>query len=157
GRFWLGRLAPEIRVQQSRLGERAERLEPCEVGIRVRPSDLDGREMTCRLRIVAWRELPDAGTEPDDEKWEKTGGIDVTITVGLPDRIGGLAIAGRNEIARALTAVGAEGLAAEIHAEVEAGKDGPQVAVTVVNVSPDDVPHLDTNLYEVELEADVGP
>ena len=36
GRFWLGRLAPEIVVQQSPLGERAERLFPCALGIRVR-------------------------------------------------------------------------------------------------------------------------
>jgi hypothetical protein len=156
GRFWLGRLAPEIRVQQSRLGERAERLEPCEVGIRVRPTALDGREVSCRVQLVAWRELADAGEEPDDEKWEKTDGIDVTINVAVPRQVGGLAIAGRDEIAAALRAVGADGLAAEIHADIEAGKDGPQLALTVVNVSPDELPHLDTNLYEMGLEADVG-
>ena len=32
GRLWLGRLAPEIVVQESALGERSERLEPCELG-----------------------------------------------------------------------------------------------------------------------------
>ncbi len=32
GRFWLGRLAPEVVVQNSSLGERSERLEPCEIG-----------------------------------------------------------------------------------------------------------------------------
>jgi hypothetical protein len=156
GRFWLGRLAPEVRVQQSRLGQRAERLEPCEVGIRVRPTALDGRAVTCRVRLVAWREIPDAGEDPDVEKWEKTDAVDVVVTVGLPRHVGGLAVAGRDEIARALTAVGADGLVAEVHAEVEAGKDGPQVALTIVNVSPEEVEHLDTNLYEVEIEGDLG-
>ena len=157
GRFWLGRLAPEVRVRQSRLGERAERLEPCEVGIRVRPTALDGRAISCRARLVAWREIPGAGEDPDTEKWQKTEAVDLVVTVDLPQEIGGLVVAGRDEIARALTAVGADGLAAEIHAEVEAGKDGPQLALTVVNVSPNEVEHLDTNLYEVELKADVGP
>ena len=46
GRFWLGRLAPEIVVQNSRLGERTERLDPCEVGVRVRLSAIDGRNVT---------------------------------------------------------------------------------------------------------------
>lgn len=156
GRFWLGRLAPEVRVQQSRLGERAERLEPCEVGIRVRPTVLDGRAISCRVRLVAWREIPDAGEDPDAEKWEKSDAVDVVVTIDLPRQVGGLTIAGRDEVARALTAVGADGLAAEVHAEVEAGKDGPQLALTIVNVSPDELPHLDTNLYEVELEAEAG-
>lgn len=157
GRFWLGRLAPEVRVQQSRLGERAERLEPCEVGIRVRPTALNGGAISCRVRLVAWHEIPDAGEEPDAEKWEKSDAVDVIVTVDIPREVGGLAVAGRDEIASALTAVGANGLAADVHAEVEAGKDGPQLAVTIVNVSPDEVPHLDTNLYEVELEVDIGP
>jgi hypothetical protein len=157
GRFWLGRLAPELRVQQSRLGERAERLEPCEVGVRVRPSALDGRVVSCHVRMVAWREIADAGDDPDSEKWEKTDPVDVTVEIELPRSVRDLAIAGRVEIARAFASVGAGGLEAEIHAEIESGKDGPQVALTLVNVSPLDVPHLDTNLYEVELEADVGP
>jgi hypothetical protein len=156
GRFWLGRLAPEVQVQQSRLGERAERLEPCAMGFRSRPTALDGRAISCRVRLVAWRELPNAGDDPDAEKWEKTETVDVMVTVDLPRQVGGLAVGGRNEIAKALTAVGAKGLAAEVHAEVEAGKDGPQLALTIVNVSPEEIANIDTNLYEVTLEADVG-
>ena len=157
GRFWLGRLAPEARVQQSRLGERAERLEPCEVGIRVRPNSLDGRALHARVRAVAWKQLADAPDDPDADKWEKTAPIDVVVDMHLPSGVGDVAAAGRSEIAAALAAVGATGLAGEIHAEIEAGKDGPQLALTVVNVSPVDVPGLDSNLYEVQLEADVGP
>lgn len=156
GRFWLGRLAPEERVQRSRLGERAERLEPCELGFRVRPSALDDRVVSCLVRLAAWRQLPDASDDPEADKWEKTDLVEVTVEIRFPSRIDDIVIAGRQEIAQALTLVGADGLVAEVHAELEAGKDGPQIALTVVNVSPEELPHLDTNLYEVELSVDVG-
>lgn len=157
GRFWLGRLAPQERVQQSRLGERAERLDPCEMGLRVRPSSLDGRAIRCRVRMVGWREIQGAGEDPDVDKWEKTEPIDVAVTVTLPRAVGGVEVGGRDEIARALAAVGAADLVAEVHAEVEEGKQGPELVLTVVNVSSAELDLLDTNLYEVELEAGVGP
>lgn len=156
GKFWLGRLAPEARVQAHLLGARAERLDPCEVGFRVRPDAFDGREIRCRVRMVAWRRIEGAGKLPDDDKWEKTDRVDVPVTVRLPSTDGEVARAGHGAIAAALSAARAAGLTAEVHAEFEAGKDGPQLALTVVNTSPEEVDGLDTNLYEVELEAVVG-
>ena len=35
--FWLGRLASEDEVRRNPIGERAERLDPCAIGIRLRP------------------------------------------------------------------------------------------------------------------------
>jgi Helicase conserved C-terminal domain len=157
GRFWLGRIAPAVKVAQSRLGARAERLEPCEIGIRVRPSALDGRTARCRARLVAWKRIPGADNEPETDKWEKTAPIEVLVDVLIPRDVGLVEIAGRVEIAAALRDSAAMGLAAEVHAEIEAGKDGPQLVLTLVNTSPEEIPDLDTNLYEVELEADVGP
>lgn len=157
GRFWLGRLAPQVRVQESRLGERAERLDPCEVGMRVRPTSLDGRTLNCRVHLVAWRRIADSGGEPDVETWEKTNPVDVEVTLPMPTEVGCVEVSGRDKVAQALAGVGAEGLAAEIRAEVERGRDGPELVLTVVNVSPAKVDGLDTNLYEVELEAQVGP
>src|SRR5207248_1966058 len=49
GTFWLGRLAPEDSVINSPLGKRAEKMDPCAVGIRLRP-ELDG---PWRVRVVA--------------------------------------------------------------------------------------------------------
>lgn len=155
GRFWLGRLAPQAMVQRSRLGERAERLEPCEAGLRVRPSTLDGRPLRCMARMMAWRRISES-EDPDADKWEKTTRIEVPVDVRMPNDVGDATTAGRDTIASALTAVGADGLAAELHAEIEAGKDGLELVLTVVNVSPEELPQLDTNLYEVALEADVG-
>ena len=155
GRFWLARIAPEQKVRQSRLGERGERLEPCAIGIRVRPTTIDGREISCRVRFCAWRELPHSD-EPDADKWEKTAHVETNVTLSTPCQIGKISTAGHDQIAAALSAVGAQGLSAEIHAEIEPGKDGNELVITLVNVSPDEVPQLDSNLYEAELEVQVG-
>ncbi len=151
GRLWLGRLAPQEKVehQRDRLGDRGERLDPCEVGVRVRLSNIDGRSVRCRVRGVAWREAA-GGT------WEKTRPIDVLVDVTTPTQPGDVRLGGRDAIAAALRSVGVDGLRAEVHAEIEPGKDGLDLVVTVVNVSPIEVPHIDTNLYEVELKAEVG-
>jgi hypothetical protein len=156
GRLWLGRLAPEVVVQNSRLGERGERLEPCEVGVRLRPSVVDGREVSCHARLVVWTEF-DGGDGPDAPRWRKSDPIEVTADLPTPTAIGDVpATVGRAEFEAALRAEGADGMACEFHAELEAGKDGPELVVTLVNVSPEEIPHVDTNVYEVRLEVRAG-
>ena len=157
GRFWLGRLASEDSVQNSHLGERAERLIPCAAGIRVRPSELDGRILHCTVRMAAWSEIPDHGEGPSDEKWEKTARIEVVVDLPAPTELNQVHKAGCQEIADALTGVGADGLMAEIQVEREFGQQGPELVVTIVNVSPECIEGHDTNLYEVELTVAVGP
>jgi hypothetical protein len=155
GRFWLGRLAPEIVVQNSRLGERTERLDPCEVGVRVRPSAIDGRKVTCSARLVVWTEF-DGGEEPDADRWRKSEPVEVSAVIETPDSLGVVNTAGHHEFAAALAAVGATGMACEFHAELELGKDGVDLVVTLVNVSPEELDGWDTNVYEATLEVDVG-
>ena len=155
GRFWLGRLAPEIVVQNSRLGERSERLEPCEMGVRVRPTALDGRRVSCSARFVVWQEF-DGGDEPDAARWRKSELVEVTAALPAPRAIGHITSAGHDEFGAALSTVGASGMACEFHAELEAGKDGPELVVTLVNVSPEKLDGWDTNVYEATMRVDVG-
>ena len=155
GRLWLGRLAPEVVVQNSRLGERSERLEPCEAGVRLRLSEVDGRTVRCTGRLVVWSEF-DGGDEPDAPKWRKSEPIEVTADLGTPRAVGPITSAGRDDFARALTAVGADAMVCEFHAELEMGKDGLELVVTLVNLSPKEVPHWDTNVYEASLVVDAG-
>ena len=157
GRFWLGRLEPQDVVQNSHLGERAERLQPCAAGFRVRLSEIDGRILHCRAKMVAWREIPEHGDDPDDEKWEKSDTVVVEIDLESPTAVGEPSVSGRPEIADALASVSADGLEAEIQAELESGQLGLELVVTITNLSPEDVSDLDTNLYEVKLSVDVGP
>lgn len=155
GRLWLGRLAPEIVVQNSRLGERSERLEPCEVGVRLRLSEVDGRSVRCTAVLVVWGEL-DGGDEPDAPKWRKSAPIQMTADLQTPQSIGNLTSAGRDDFARALSTVGADGMFCEFHAEIEVGKDGLELVLSLVNLSPEEIPQWDTNLYEVRLTVDAG-
>lgn len=156
GRLWLGRLAPEIVVQNSRLGERSERLEPCEVGVRLRLSDIDGRSVRCSASLVIWGEF-DGGNEPDAPKWRKSDPIRVTADLTTPRSVGTLPLAaGRGEFAGAFTAIGATGMACEFHTELEIGKDGHELVVTLVNVSPEEIGGWDTNIYEARFEVDAG-
>ena len=115
--------APEIVVQNSRLGERSERLEPCEVGVRLRLTDLDGRTVRCSASIVVWGEL-DGGDEPDAPKWRKSEPIEVTADAADATY--------RSVRSRPLGATtsppdsrcGCGGMVCEFHAELEMGKDG---------------------------------
>lgn len=155
GRLWLGRLAPAVVVQNSRLGERSERLEPCEVGVRLRLSDFDGRTVRCFARLVVWSEFA-GGDGPDDPKWRKSEPIEVSADLVTPRAVGNLTTAGRDAFITALRAVGADGMECEFHAELEVGKDGLELVVTLVNLSPEEIPHWDTNVYEASLVVDAG-
>lgn len=151
GRFWLGRLAPEERVAKSVLGERGERMEPCAAGVRVRPSEIDGRRLRARVRASAWIE----GREKTG--WTKIAKVDERIELGMPHTEGEVALGGGATLSAAFAAQGAEGLSAEVRAELEEGRDGTELVVTLVNTTADgkDEP-LDRTLYEASLEIDVG-
>lgn len=158
GRLWLGRLAPEVVVRNSRLGERSERLEPCEVGVRLRLSEVDGRMAQCSARLFVWHEIDGADdNDPDADRWAKSGPVEVAAQVQTPTSIGAVNRAGRSEFGAALAAIGASGLECELHAEMEVGKDGPEMVITLVNISPEELPGWDTNLYEVSLHVAAGP
>ena len=155
GKLWLGRLAPEVVVQQSRLGERGERLEPCETGLRLRLSEFDGRTVRCTGRFVVWHEI-DSNGDADSPKWRKSGPIEVTADLPTPRSTGTIESAGRDDFAAALGAVGADGMICEFHSELETGKDGHELVVTLVNLSPEELPRWDTNVYEASLVVDAG-
>lgn len=148
GRFWIGRLAPEALVKAT-LGEARERFNPCAIGIRVRLPQLDGRVVRCRVRMAAWRET-------DRGYYEKVGPVEVSVSLPTPTEVGEVRSAGREEIASALRSAGAVGLSAEVRAEVEEGRQGPELVLTLVNTSPPSQKGLDTNLYETQLAVEVG-
>ena len=54
GRFWLGRLAPEAAVMNSPLGDRSERMQPCAIGLRLRPSGAPPWRFTAIVSGCAW-------------------------------------------------------------------------------------------------------
>ncbi len=67
GRYWLGRLAPEIEIVNSDLGKRMERLEPCAVGLRVLFDPMAGQQIirvTCSFHV--WHK------DEDETRWVKS-------------------------------------------------------------------------------------
>jgi hypothetical protein len=150
--FWLGRLASEDEVRQNPIGDRAERLDPCAIGIRLRPAGPPPWTLTTTVAMRAWIKV-DKDTAPDPSRpWRRLERIVVPITVLLsPDEPE--VAAGRQEIADELVRVGAPGLSAEIRVELEEWQSEPELVVQLVNTSPADGGALkDSHLYETNLE-----
>lgn len=148
--FWLGRLASEEQVRNSDMGDRIERLDPCAIGLRLRPSKPAPWAFTVQVQLRTW--LKDGANGPDPgRRWWRSDPIDVTVAVTvLPDQA--VVTAGARVLARALTDVGADGLMAEIRVDVEEWHGVPELVVQLVNASPETVLGLyDTHLYETVL------
>jgi hypothetical protein len=152
GKYFLGRLASELAVASTGLGDRGERLEPCAIGLRLRPVRTSPGPWRFRAtaRCVVW-------LKHGDRDWRKTAPAEVSIecVVG-PTR--GTWRFGATELAAALTtATGTSVFSAELRAEVEPGRDGrPEIIVQLVNTSPDEHPDprvgRGTQLYECRME-----
>ena len=147
GRFWLGRLAPEESVLARQLGERGERLDPCALGLTVRPLSAGPWNFIVTARAAVW------GREAAGD-WIKSEPIQVVIPIQLPQVAAGEFSFGRQALSASLNqAFGVSVLAAEIRVEVELGGDGaPEITLLLVNDSAEkaDEP-VDTILYECSL------
>ncbi|NYJ03919.1 helicase-related protein [Petropleomorpha daqingensis] len=150
--FWMGRLATEEEVMNSALGQRAERLEPCAIGLRLRPAAAGPWHFNVRVQARAWT-YEDPKTSPDPNRpWVRSAGIDVPVTVDINPALTPLPF-GAEALRNAFARVGATGLAAEIRVDVETWNGAPELVVQLVNNSPAQHAQLeDTHLYETALQ-----
>lgn len=147
GRFWLGRLASEEAVAERGLGDRGERLEPCAIGVRIRPSEDGPWRLKVHVEACAWLRH-EAGA------WTKTKRISEIMDLEIPNQLYTAQAFGGESLSAALQGVCAiPGLSAEVRVEVEPTSDGsPELSVLLVNTSPKTHPDFkDTNLYETSL------
>jgi len=145
GTFWLGRLAPEATVQASKLGARGERLDPCAVGLRVRPARPAPWVFDVRVGFTCW--VKDSGGGH-----RKTTRIERVVSVTI-DATATAMSAGADSLCTALQALGLPDHGAAVRIEVENWHSHPELIVTLVNEgidSPRSGP--DTHLYESVLE-----
>lgn len=150
--FWLGRLASEEEVQNNPLGERAERLDPCAIGIRLRPATSSPWTFTATASVRAWIKEDEDTTSDPARPWRRLGPIVVPIAIQLGAEDTEVA-AGRSELAAELSGSGAPGLSAEIRVELEQWHSEPELVIQLVNTSPAESGSLkDTHLYETSLE-----
>jgi hypothetical protein len=147
GAFWLGRLAPEESVAKSGWGSRGERLDPCAVGIRVKPEGPGPWAFEALVSARAWLREPKG-------RWLKTAPVEIPVRVLVPDARPSELSFGQQDLTEALADVcGQKGLSAVVRVEVESGPDGePELVITLVNCGPAEHDSLkDTNLYETSL------
>jgi hypothetical protein len=148
GKFWLGRLQPVAAMTGSGLGDRAERLEPCAQGLKLRPVGTGPWQVRVTGKAKAWL------FDKTVKKWVKTDTASVTVDILVEADIGRKSVGGDEWRAELLRVCGREGLEAMFDVEVEPGFDGTAVLlVTLVNSSPDEHDVFrDTRLYECGLE-----
>jgi hypothetical protein len=146
--FWLGRLASEEEVLHSALGDRAERLDPCAIGIRVRPSGDGPWSFNVRASARVWLKDPKGSAADPLGPWQRSPKVEVEFNIRV-DPDDGVVSAGRSEFGDEFANLGADGLHAEVRVEVERWNDGLELVVQLVNTSPEKHAHLqDTHLYE---------
>lgn len=144
--FWLGRIAPEGDVAADGTGH-LERLNPCSIGIRVRPATDGPWRFEARVRARAW--LRDAS-----KVWRKTGLLDSVVPLEIPAGPSA-GSQGEEQLSSDLAAVvGVQGLVARVDHTLVAGADGkPELTIRLVNCTGSVSKDLrDTNLYEVQLD-----
>ncbi|MFG1918245.1 helicase-related protein [Micromonospora sp. NPDC048898] len=149
GTFWLGRLACEDEVRKGAADERSERLDPCAIGIRLRPAAAPSWSLSVKVRARAWVQDPKDGPDPD-RRWWRSDLVEEVVSVLVGAEGGSF---GGKQLADAFAAVGAPGLSAEVRIDVEDWHRETELVVQLVNTSPEKPPGLkDSHLYETQIE-----
>ncbi|MBA2080080.1 helicase C-terminal domain-containing protein [Rhodanobacter sp. PCA2] len=144
--FWLGRLSPEIDVSNVD-DDRFERLAPCAIGLRIRPSQAGPWSFGVSATFVVWSKPERGGT------WQKSGPISVKreITVEA-DLVTSRTLS--EPLKQAIVReTGREDLAAAIDISLETRDGRQELVIQLVNTSEsNEKAPQDRNLYEACLE-----
>lgn len=159
GKFWLGVLAPEAVARESALGERADRVTPCELGFRFRSNGMLGTTARVTVSGYGWRRTAgndrggtgadDASVDTSERKWKKSRRFEVGVTVELK---AGDERLGKSEIEAALRQADLGALSGELALEHRRSGLGDEAILTFVNTSPIPSAGEDNGLYEVQVE-----
>jgi hypothetical protein len=154
GRFWLGRLGPKDVVTLP--DDRGDRLEPCAIGLKLRPNGSGPWNLTVLATLVLWvRSRAESGGLR--WKWVKTEPISVEMAATVPDELGEV-VFGATELCEALKQVGGEGLSGEFRVRV-AGRSSDQryIEVTLVNTSEEQADLADGRFFECSIQVSGFP
>ena len=152
GRFWLGRLESQSAVMNSPFGDRTERMQPCAIGIRLRPACESPWQFSVTVTGCAW-----IRTRIDGQNhWNKTAVFNETIEVSIGDSTVGsheFECHGLNQ--QLVDATGEPAWRCVVLADVERGRNGvAELVVSMVNDSPEalDTNLADTGIYESRIQ-----
>ncbi|WP_433612578.1 helicase-related protein [Dactylosporangium sp. CA-139114] len=150
GVFWLGRLAPE----QDAMAEthRERRMDPCSVGMRVKPATDGPWTFDVRVRARGWNRITAASNDLDTpEEWHKSELADVPIRVEAEPGMSSFDF-GVDELTFAFRSAGIGVATAAVQVSDESWRGSPELVVTVVNTTPESAhPKGERYLFEVEL------
>ncbi|WDQ00012.1 DEAD/DEAH box helicase [Micromonospora chalcea] len=149
GVFWLGRLAPES-AAIARPG-RERRMDPCAIGIRLRPATAGPWAFTVRISACGWYQIANGEGKTPSNKWAKTEVIEVevpiTMELGLREQS-----FGAEKITARLREVGIAA-SAEIRVSDESWRDAsPELTVEFVNTTGENKgPRGERYLFQTQM------
>lgn len=149
GRYWLGRLGPKDFVTRPDL--RGDRLEPCAIGLRLRPAESGPWAFLVTVRFSLW--LRRRSTEEKGLRWayDKTPYIEVQVPVTVEERTGDQ-IFGEVAFSEAFSTWNANNLSAEVRVRLTGRTASSRaIEVTFVNTSREDVDLADGRFFEASL------
>jgi len=148
GRFWLGRLGPKDFVTLA--DTRQDRLEPCAIGLRVRPEGVGPWSFTVRIGFNLWRRRRADEGSGYRWAWNKSERIQVSLELQTTNAVGDQTY-GSDALAAAFAAADALPLSAEIRTRVSDRSGHSVLEVTFVNTSPEDQELADGRFFEAQL------
>lgn len=150
GRFWLGRLGPKDFV--TRPDERQDRLEPCAIGLRIRPATTFPLSFQVRISCCLWKRRRSDGGAGLRWAWDKTEPIGVSLPIVVEDRQGDQ-IFGADAVTGALSTIGTSGLSGDVRVRITGRTPSSRaLEVTFVNTSQEVADYAEGRFFEAELE-----
>ncbi|VBU35395.1 helicase-like protein [Burkholderia pseudomallei] len=149
GRYWLGRLGPKDVV--TRPDECGDRLEPCAIGLRLRPAQAGPWVFTVSVRFCLWKRR--RSTDENGLRWayDKSPFVEVQTSVVVQETPGDQTF-GQSLLDDALGALNATGLSASIRARVTGRSASTRaIEVTLVNTSIENPELSDGRFFEASL------
>lgn len=132
---------------RSGLDERGERLEPCAVGLRVKPANHVAWNFQVVIKACVWVR--------NDNSWTKLQGLQEVIEISINQDSTQDYSLGRKQLEAALAKVcNSSGLSCEVRLEIRTNIEGEkELTILLVNTSPEKHAQFkDTNLYETSIE-----
>lgn len=149
GRYWLGRLGPKDFVTLP--DERGDRLEPCAIGLRVRPKSAGPWAFTVKAKFCLWQRRRSA--EDNGLRWayDKSQFVEVQLPVTV-EAIAGDQIFGKTEFSTALAELSAHGLSADIRIRLTGRTpESRALEISLVNTSQEVKEFADGRFFEASL------
>jgi hypothetical protein len=144
-RFWLGRLAPEALVMSSPLGRRAEKMDPCAIGLRLRPVGAGPWRVELAATFSCW-------TSAADGTFTKTDAVSASVDAVVSED-GTLSDDGSAAFDFQFEARGLTGRHAQFRVDVESWRERTELVLSLVNTGDEpDKTNPDTHLYEAAFE-----